>query len=185
MRIVTLACGRADEVAALVHELRRRVDVVLVDAGVGTEDGTPRAIEPERVIELPADGGARGTAAAMTALEALLEELHPDAVLVCGNGDAAPAAALVAVKLGIPQVRAGAGVRSGDRGEPDEINRTIADRVCDLLLCADEAAVENLRREGLAEKARVIGRIGDDPRAAADVVCAWLEVHASAPEGRD
>lgn len=174
MRIVTVAGGRADEAVALSRELRERVDLVLVHAVPEGEPGDAGAIEADRLIELPADHGARGIAAAMTALEGVAEELRPDAVLVCGDGDAAPAAALVAVKLGVPQIRVGAGLRSGERGAADEINRAVADRVCDLLLCADEAALANLRREGLDAKARLVGEVGADPRAAAEVVYAWL-----------
>jgi UDP-N-acetylglucosamine 2-epimerase len=124
------------------------------------------------------ESGAARTAAAMLAAEPLLELNRPEAIVLCGGGAEIAAAALVAVKLGIPQARVGAGVREGDRRDPAEIDRGIADRLCDLLLCEDDVALANLRGEGLAERAVVVGDVGADPAAAAAAVREWL-----APQG--
>ena len=42
-----------------------------------------------------------------------------------------------------------AGLRSGDRAMPEEINRKLTDAVSDLLFCTEQAAVDNLAREGV------------------------------------
>jgi UDP-N-acetylglucosamine 2-epimerase (non-hydrolysing) len=120
------------------------------------------------------ESGAARTAAAMLAAEPLLDRHRPEAVVLCGDGAEVAAAALVAVKLGIPQARVGAGAREGDRRKPAEIDRGIADRLCDLLLCEDDAALTNLRREGLAEWAVVVGDVGADPAAAVAAIQEWL-----------
>jgi len=61
----------------------------------------------------------------------------------------------VAAKLDVPVVHLEAGLRSGDRSMPEEINRIVADHLADLLLttCAD--GDNNLLREGV-EQERIV-----------------------------
>jgi UDP-N-acetylglucosamine 2-epimerase (non-hydrolysing) len=113
-------------------------------------------------------------AAAILAGEELLASDRPEALVLCGEEPEVAATALVAVKLGIPQARVGAGARDGDRRDAAEIDRAVADRLCDLLLCDDEAALANLRREGLADRAAVVGDVRDDPAPAAAAIRGWL-----------
>ncbi len=97
-------------------------------------------------------------------------------MLVPGDVNSTCAGALVAAKLNVPVVHLEAGLRSGDRSMPEEINRIVADHVSDLLLttCAD--GDDNLLREGVApEKIVDIGNTMIDslvrlrPRAEATV----------------
>jgi UDP-N-acetylglucosamine 2-epimerase (non-hydrolysing) len=59
------------------------------------------------------------------------------------------ACALAAVKLGIKVVHVEAGLRSGDRTMPEEINRVVTDAISDYLFVTESSGVENLKREGV------------------------------------
>ncbi len=58
----------------------------------------------------------------------------------------------MAAKAGVPQAHVEAGLRSGDPGMPEEINRVVTDRLADLLFTHCEEADANLRREGVELK---------------------------------
>jgi UDP-N-acetylglucosamine 2-epimerase (non-hydrolysing) len=107
---------------------------------------------------------AQQTAAVMAAFEPVLLERKPDLVLVYGDVNSTLAAALVCSKLACKKlpVRVGhveAGLRSGDRSMPEEINRLITDQLSALLFTPSADADENLLREGI-DAAR-IHRVGN------------------------
>ncbi len=121
------------------------------------------------------------TGRVMAALEPVLASDRPDWVLVVGDVNSTLAAALVAVKLGIPTAHVEAGLRSGDRRMPEEINRLATDAVADLLLAPSRDAVDNLRREGHpGERIALVGNVMVDsllhvlPRLDPEGVCRGL-----------
>ncbi len=95
-------------------------------------------------------------------VEKVLMEQRPDAVLVYGDTNSTLAGALAGAKLQIPVVHCEAGMRTGNRTRPEEVNRIVVDHVADLLLCSTKAAVDNLAREGLAERAVHVGDVMHD-----------------------
>jgi UDP-N-acetylglucosamine 2-epimerase (non-hydrolysing) len=127
-------------------------------AGVFFEElGLPR---PD--VDLAAGGGspARQTAEIMIRFEAVLAAAPPDLVVVAGDVDSTLAAALVAAKAGVPIAHVEAGLRSGDRSMPEEINRIVTDHLSSILLAPSETAAANLRREGAADAAvAVVGNV--------------------------
>lgn len=92
------------------------------------------------------------TAAIMQAFEPIVIEQKPDLVLVVGDVNSTIACGMVAVKLGVRLAHVEAGLRSGDRTMPEEINRVLTDSISDLLFCTEKSGVENLRGEGVAEE---------------------------------
>jgi UDP-N-acetylglucosamine 2-epimerase (non-hydrolysing) len=108
--------------------------------------------KPDLNLEVGSASHAVQTAEIMRAFEPVVLEHQPDAVLVVGDVNSTIACGLVAVKLGIRLVHVEAGLRSFDRGMPEEINRVLTDSISDLLLCSEPSGVENLRREGIAEE---------------------------------
>jgi len=69
-----------------------------------------------------------------------------------GDVNSTVAAALVCAKSGVRVAHVEAGLRSGDRSMPEEINRVITDQLADLLFTPSFDGNENLKREGVSEK---------------------------------
>ena len=121
----------------------------------------------EPALNLEVGGGSHGTMTGemMRRLEPALGELRPDGVLVYGDTNSTLAAAVVAAKLSFDDGRrpwlahVEAGLRSFNRRMPEERNRIVADHLADLLLAPTPAAMANLGREGLAERAELVGDV--------------------------
>ncbi len=109
---------------------------------------------PEPDIDLGVGSGSHAvqTAEIMKRFEPVLDEVKPRAVLVVGDVNSTIACALVAVKKGIAVIHVEAGLRSGDRAMPEEINRVLTDQISDLLFTTERTAEVNLLREGIAKE---------------------------------
>ncbi|HOW96665.1 MAG TPA: UDP-N-acetylglucosamine 2-epimerase (non-hydrolyzing) [Kiritimatiellia bacterium] len=107
---------------------------------------------PDHALGVGAGSHAAQTGRIMQALEPVLGRERPAALVVVGDVNSTMAGALVAVKMGIPVAHVEAGLRSGDRAMPEEINRVVTDAVADCLLASCRDAVDNLRREGIPEE---------------------------------
>lgn len=107
---------------------------------------------PEPDIDLGVGSGshAEQTAEIMKRFEPVLDDIKPAAVLVVGDVNSTIACALVAVKKNIPVIHVEAGLRSGDRAMPEEINRVLTDQISDILFTTEKTAEPNLVREGIA-----------------------------------
>jgi len=88
------------------------------------------------------------TARIMERLEPVLNAARPDWVVVYGDVNSTMAAAIVGAKLGLRTAHVEAGLRSGDRSMPEEINRIVTDRLANLLLTPSRDADARLRAEG-------------------------------------
>jgi UDP-N-acetylglucosamine 2-epimerase (non-hydrolysing) len=111
------------------------------------ELGMPR---PDVDLGIGSDTQARQTARIMVAFEDVCRQRRPDVVLVGGDVNSTAAVALVAAKEGIRLGHVESGLRSYDRGMPEEINRIVTDHLSDDLFTTEQSANENLAREGIA-----------------------------------
>ena len=139
----------------LVHT-GQHYDAAMSDVFFG-QLGIPR---PDVDLGVGSDSQARQTAAIMTAFEPVLLDWRPNLVVVVGDVNSTLACALVASKLGVQVAHVEAGLRSGDRQMPEEINRILTDQLSDLLFVSEASGLENLRREGIAdEKVFMVGNV--------------------------
>jgi UDP-N-acetylglucosamine 2-epimerase (non-hydrolysing) len=117
---------------------------------------------PEPDVNLAVGSGSHAwqTAEIMTRFEPVVLERKPDWVLVYGDVNSTAAAALVCAKLLIRVAHVEAGLRSGDRTMPEEINRLVTDQLSDALFTPSADADENLKLEGIqASKIHLVGNV--------------------------
>ena len=115
----------------------------------------------EPLINLNVGSGSHAvqTGAMLLGLERALGELAPDIVLVYGDTNSTLAASVVGAKLCIPVAHVEAGLRSGNRRMPEEINRIVTDRLSSVLFTATDAAVRHLTAEGLGNRVKIVGDV--------------------------
>jgi UDP-N-acetylglucosamine 2-epimerase (non-hydrolysing) len=171
MKIVVVAGARPNfmKVAPILAELRRypedfqaylvhtgqhydfrMSDIFFQELGVAP---------PDRFLQASASSPVEQTADIMLKFSPVLDELRPDLVMVVGDVTSTPACALVASKQRIPIAHLEAGLRSGDRTMPEELNRIVTDGLADLLLTPSADADANLLAENVP--AECIQRIGN------------------------
>ena len=107
--------------------------------------------EPKYNLDVGSGTHAEETAKMLTGVETVLLEENPDVVLVEGDTNSVLAGALAAVKLGVKVGHVEAGLRSYDRGMPEETNRVLTDHMSDFLFAPTEGARRNLLREGVPD----------------------------------
>ena len=171
MRIINVAGARPNfmKIAPLMEAFSARegIEPMLVHTGQHYDErmsdlffrqlGIP---EPDLNLGVGSGSHAQQTAAIMAAFEPVITEHRPDAVLVVGDVNSTIACGLVAVKLGVRLVHVEAGLRSGDRSMPEEVNRLLTDAISDALFCTEQSGVDNLRAEGVPdEKVHLVGNV--------------------------
>jgi UDP-N-acetylglucosamine 2-epimerase (non-hydrolysing) len=107
---------------------------------------------PDYMLEVGSGSHAAQTARTMERLEPVLADERPDLVMVPGDVNSTLAAALTAVKMGIPVAHIESGLRSFDLTMPEEVNRIVADRFAEWLFLHSPEAVTNLRSEGIPDE---------------------------------
>jgi len=113
-------------------------------------------------VNLGVGSGTHGaqTADVLRGTEAVLQQGRWDYVIVVGDVNSTLAAALAAVKLGIPVAHVEAGLRSKDRRMPEEINRILTDQISSLCLTPSRDADRNLLAEGIeSERIAFVGNV--------------------------
>ena len=171
MKIINIVGARPNfmKIAPLMEAYRRAdsIEPMLVHTGQHYDEkmsdlffrqlGIP---QPDINLGVGSGSHAAQTAQIMVAFERVLQEHRPDAVLVVGDVNSTIACGLVAVKMGVRLIHVEAGLRSGDRTMPEEINRVLTDSISDLLFCTEQSGVDNLRREGInGDRVHLVGNL--------------------------
>ena len=157
------------KVAPLYHALKASdwAEPVLVHTGQHYDHNMSDAIlqdlnvpEPDHHLGIGSGSHAEQTGNVMIAYEKICQEHRPDWIVVVGDVNPTAACAMVGAKMWIPVVHLEAGLRSGDRRMPEEINRLVTDSIADVLWTPSADADENLAAEGVsADKIDLIGNI--------------------------
>ena len=171
MKILNVVGARPNfmKIAPLMAEYarHRNIHAILVHTGQHYDEimsnlffrelGIPK---PDINLEVGSGSHAVQTAEIMKRFEPVLVEHKPDMVVVVGDVNSTIACGLVAVKSGARLVHIEAGLRSGDRKMPEEINRILTDSISDFLFCTEQSGVDNLVKEGIAkEKIHMVGHV--------------------------
>jgi UDP-N-acetylglucosamine 2-epimerase (non-hydrolysing) len=109
---------------------------------------------PDVNLEVGSGTQAEQSAGIMIGYERLLLRERSDLCLVVGDVNSTMACAITAKKCGLPVAHVEAGIRSGDWGMPEEVNRVVTDSVADMFFTTSELAGRNLEQCG-AESSRI------------------------------
>lgn len=158
------------KIAPLWYDAERRggeVDFSLVHTGQHTDELMSssflrdlRLPKPIAALGLRSQNATAQIGEMIFKLADVLQHERPDMLIVVGDVNSTAAAAMAGNKSGIRVAHVEAGLRSFDRSMPEEINRLVVDQIADVLLASEPAAIENLRREGVAmERCHLVGNL--------------------------
>lgn len=168
MRIVTIVGARPQfiKAAAGSRVIGKSHDEILVHTGQHFDTNMSEVFFsemniPEPKYNLGISGGthAQMTAKMLIAIEEVLINESPDALLVYGDTNSTLAGSLAASKLQIPVFHVEAGNRLGTLNNPEEINRITTDHLSTLNFCATEDSLSKLKIEGLGNRSYCVGNI--------------------------
>ena len=169
-KVMTVVGARPQFIKASVlsRELAatKQVEEILVHTGQHFDQGMSGVffdeldMKPPK-INLAVNGGTHGenTGRMLEGLERAMLQECPDVVVVYGDTDSTLAGTLAAAKFNIPVAHGEAGLRSGNRSMPEEVNRLVADRCADILYAPSESARRNLLAEGMDDNSILV--VGD------------------------
>lgn len=146
------------KIAPVIRAVRARHEQVshcLVHTGQHYDEGMSDVFfrdlgipSPDYHLNVGSGSHATQTAAIMTSFEPVLTEQTPDCVMVFGDVNSTLACSIVAKKLEYPVAHVEAGLRSGDRTMPEEINRIVTDSISDFFFVTEPSGVRHLTGEG-------------------------------------
>lgn len=166
MKVLTVVGARPQFIKAAVvsHELRNKHTEILLHTGQHFDYNMSDLFFEELEIPKPdynlgISGGSHAemTGKMMLGIEGVLLDEQPDWLLVYGDTNSTLAAALTAAKLHIPVCHVEAGARVHNMQNPEEINRICTDHVSTLLLASTRSGYEEMKKEGLQDKGRIVG----------------------------
>jgi len=157
MKVATIVGTRPEiiRLSRVMAALDQYVDHVLIHTGqnydyelnqIFFEDLEIR--KPDVFLDAAGKTAAETIGLVIARSDAVLREIHPDAVLVLGDTNSC-LAAISAKRQKIPVFHMEAGNRCFDQRVPEEINRRIIDHISDINMPYSAIAREYLLREGL------------------------------------
>lgn len=172
MKVITVAGARPNfiKIAPLYREFFKRKDRFnhkICHTGQHFDQNMSKIFfeelqipEPDFNLGVGSGTHADQTARIMIEFEKIVHQEKPDLILVPGDVNSTLACSVVASKLGIHIGHVESGLRSFDRGMPEEINRIVTDVLSDYLFVSEQSGLANLKNEGIPEdKIHFVGNI--------------------------
>ena len=158
MKTVMTIVGTRPEIIKLsrvLAELEKYTNHILVHSGQNYDYELNEVFfnemgikKPDYFLNAAADNAAETIANVISKSDKLLEELHPDAVLLYGDTNSC-LSVISAKRRKIPIFHMEAGNRCFDQRVPEEINRKIVDQLSDINMTLTEQARDYLISEGI------------------------------------
>ena len=105
-------------------------------------------LTPDYFMNIPQASPNTQMAEIMLRLEDIIKnKFTPDLIIVPGDVNSTFAAALTANKMGIKIAHLESGLRSFDRGMPEEINRILTDEITDYYFITEQSGIDHLKEE--------------------------------------
>lgn len=171
MKLILVAGARPNfmKISPLMHALKGHptIQTVLVHTGQHYDVTMSAQFfsdlnlpEPDINLEVGSASHAVQTARIMEGFEKVCLQEKPDYVLVVGDVNSTAACTLVASKMGVKTIHYEAGLRSGDRTMPEEINRLVTDAITDIYITTSVDADDNLIKENVSkDKIYMLGNL--------------------------
>jgi UDP-N-acetylglucosamine 2-epimerase (non-hydrolysing) len=157
LKVVTVVGTRPEiiRLSRVIAKLDRYFDHILVHTGQNYDYELNGIFfsdlgirQPDVFLEAAGGTGAETIGNVIIAMDRILAEIQPDALLVLGDTNSCNAV-IPAKRRKVPTFHMEAGNRCFDLRVPEEINRRIVDHVADVNLTYSDIAREYLLREGL------------------------------------
>lgn len=157
LRVMTIVGTRPEiiKLCRVMAALDREVDHILVHSGQNYDYELNEVFfqdlgvrKPDHFLNAAGTNAAETIGKVIVAVDRLLAEVEPDAVLVLGDTNSC-LATIAAKRRKIPIFHMEAGNRCFDQRVPEEINRKIVDHISDINMPYSDIAREYLLREGL------------------------------------
>ena len=165
MKIITVIGARPQIIKAaaisraISNKFSEKIEELIVHTGQHYDDNMSKVFFEELSIPKPdynlnIGSGSHGlqTARMIEGLEDLLLKESPDYILLYGDTNSTLSGAIAASKINIPIVHVEAGLRSFNRGMPEEINRIVCDHLSTILFSPTKLGFDNLIKEGFRAK---------------------------------
>ena len=121
---------------------------------------------PKADYNLGIGSGSHGaqTGKMLDAIESVINDEKPDALVIYGDTNSTLAGALAAAKIHVPVIHIEAGLRSFNKRMPEEVNRITADHTSTLLYSPTKAGLKSLAAEGFKslDEAKQVGKADID-----------------------
>lgn len=168
MKILTVIGARPQfiKAAPVSKALREKNTEKIIHTGQHYDENMSKIFFDELNIPRPdynlnVGSGNHGyqTGMMLTKIEEILLDVKPDALLVYGDTNSTLAGALAASKQLVPVIHIEAGLRSFNMSMPEEQNRILTDHISSVLYCPTDAAVVNLKNEGIKNNVLKVGDV--------------------------